>query len=52
MVFSREPITVLQPVPQPVHRLLVSFRNHTRIWNRKSLEVNAPTGQMSAVLSV
>ena len=29
----------------------VSLRNQTRIWKRKSFEVRAPTGQMSAVLS-
>ena len=43
---------MLQPVPQLVQRDLVSFMNHTRIWNRKSFDVSAPTGQMSTVLSV
>ena len=45
-------MTMLQPVAQLVHTLLVSFRNQTRIWNRKSFEVSAPTGQISTVLSV
>ena len=42
---------VLQPVAQLVQKLFVSLRNQTRIWKRKSLDVSAPTGQMSAVLS-
>ena len=45
-------MTMLQPVAQLVHRLLVSFRNQTRIWNRKSFDVSAPTGQMSTVFKV
>ena len=49
--FSREPISVLQPRPHLVQMLLVSLRNHTRIWKRKSFAVSAPTGQMSTVLS-
>ena len=44
-------MTVLQPVAQPVQMLLVSLRNQTRIWKRKSLLVSAPTGQISTVLS-
>ena len=43
---------MLQPVPQLVQMLFVSFKNQTRIWNRKSFEVSAPTGQRSTVLSV
>ena len=39
-------------VPQLVQRLLVSLRNQTRILKRKSLEVSAPTGHKSTVLSV
>ena len=35
----------------PVQIESVSFRNHTRILNRKSVCVSAPTGQMSTVLS-
>jgi hypothetical protein len=42
----------LQPVAQLVQTLLVSLRNHTRIWKRKSFDVSAPTGQMSTVFSV
>ena len=45
-------MVMLQPVPQLVQRLLVSLRNHTRILKRKSLEVSAPTGHKSTVLSV
>ena len=37
---------------QLVQTLLVSLRNHTRIWKRKSFDVSAPTGQMSTVFSV
>jgi len=43
--FSREPISVLQPRAHLVQMLLVSLRNQTRIWKRKSLLVSAPTGQ-------
>ena len=43
---------MLQPVAQLVQMLLVSLRNQTRIWNRKSFDVSAPTGQMSTVFSV
>ena len=43
---------MLQPVAQLVQTLLVSFRNQTRILNRKSFDVSAPTGQMSTVFSV
>jgi hypothetical protein len=43
---------MLQPVPQLVQMDLDSFRNQTRIWNLKSFEVSAPTGQRSTVLSV
>jgi len=42
---------VLQPVAQLVQMLFVSFRNQTRILNRKSVEVSAPTGQMSTVFN-
>ena len=45
-------MTMLQPVAQLVQMLLVSFKNQTRIWKRKSFDVSAPTGQMSTVLSV
>ena len=45
-------MTMLQPVEQLVQMLLLSFRNQTRIWNRKSFDVKAPTGQMSTVLRV
>jgi hypothetical protein len=41
---------MLQPRPHFVQIVFVSDMNHTRIWNRKSFEVRAPTGQMSAVL--
>jgi hypothetical protein len=39
------------PVPQFTSMVLVSFKNQTRILNRKSFEVSAPTGQISTVLS-
>ena len=41
---------MLHPVEQLVQMDLASFMNQTRIWNRKSLDVRAPTGQMSVVL--
>ena len=44
-------MTVLHPVAQLVQMLFVSFKNQTRILKRKSVEVSAPTGQMSTVLS-
>ena len=44
-------MTVLHPVAQLVQMLFVSFKNQTRILNRKSDEVSAPTGQISTVLS-
>ena len=40
-------LTDLQPVAQLVQTLRVSFKNHTRIWKRKSFDVSAPTGQIS-----
>ena len=49
---SRDPMVMLHPVAQLVQRLRVSLRNHTRIWNRKSFDVSAPTGQISTVFSV
>jgi hypothetical protein len=42
---------MLQPRPHFVQIVFVSDMNHTRIWNRKSVDVKAPTGQMSTVLS-
>ena len=51
MRLPRVQMVVLQPVAQLVSMLGVGLRNQTRIWKRKSVEVRAPTGQMSAVLS-
>ena len=48
---SRVKVILSRARPQLVQRLLVSLRNQTRIWNLKSLDVNAPTGQMSTVFS-
>jgi len=42
---------VLAPTLDSVSMLSVCRRNQTRIWKRKSVEVSAPTGQMSTVLS-
>ena len=50
IVLPRVWMVMLQPVPQFTSMDGVSLRNHTRIWKRKSFEVSAPTGQMSAVL--
>ena len=35
---------------QPAHTVGVFFRYHTRVWNRNSLSVSAPTGQRSTTL--
>ena len=41
---------MLQPVEQPPQTESVLCRNQTRHLKRKSLEVSAPTGQMSTTL--
>ena len=51
MTPSRDQTTVLAPTEDSVSRPFVCLRNQTRILNRKSVEVSAPTGQMSTVLS-
>ena len=51
MAPSRDHTTVLAPTDDSVSMLGVCFRNQTRILNRKSVLVSAPTGQMSTVFS-
>ena len=43
----REPIVTLQPRAQPVQTDSVKSMNQTRLSNRKSFDVSAPTGQRS-----
>src|SRR5262249_49293193 len=45
-----ESMRTLQPREQPGQIDLDSRRNHTRLWNRKSLDSSAPTGQTSTTL--
>src|SRR5262249_31384052 len=47
---SFESTRMLQPVEQCAHTDSTLFKNHTRWRKRKSLEVSAPTGQMSTML--
>ena len=43
LVFSREPMMMFAPVPQFTSMVLVSFKNQTRILNRKSFGLKHST---------